>query len=170
MSNLVSLTQLSNHPSLFSPTLVSSCHHAIIATCSYLQERPIDRVRPFCLDAVSIDFSSPSDGDFLALLGFSTTQPQHVVLHQPGNPSTPLPCLSHAASWCPRSKRNIVQTADEETRPAAFDVGPLLRCDQWPCFGCRCNLPLLLLSLGNCFSHPNTASIFYLSVKFHLVK
>lgn len=30
--------------------------------------------------------------------------------------------------------------------------------------------PLLMLSLGNCFSHPNTASIFYLSVKFHLAK
>ena len=32
------------------------------------------------------------------------------------------PVPPHTASRCPRSKRNNVQTADEETRLAAFDV------------------------------------------------
>lgn len=82
--------------SLSSPlNLVPSCHHANTATCSCLQERPVDWVRPLCLDAVSVDFSSPSNGVFLTLLGISTTQLQHVVLHYPGTSSPSplrLPC------------------------------------------------------------------------------
>lgn len=74
---------------LFSPKL-----HTLMSPCqrSDPQLPPGETcwLRPFCLDAVSVDFSSPSNGVFLTLLGISTTPPQPVVLHQPGTAS---PCL-----------------------------------------------------------------------------
>lgn len=98
-----------------------------------MHERPIDFVTPSPLDSVFLDFSAPSNGVFLTLLGISAAQPENVVLHQPSTSPYPLPCLSHAASWCPRSKRNSVQTADEETRLAAFDVRPQSCDGEQPC-------------------------------------
>lgn len=172
--SLVSLNQPS-HPSLpacHCATLPAQRHAATsrkdLPYCSYLSERPERNPSPLTVFFVP---SSPSSEVSLTLLGISTTQPQHVVLHQPGEPP-PLPCLSHAGSWCPRSKGNIVQPADEETRLAAFDVGPR-RCDRAPpaWLFLQMQFAAAMLSPGNCFSRPNTASIFfYLSVNFHLAK
>lgn len=90
-SSLDSLNQPS-HPSL------PACHHATLpaqrrAATSW-KDLPPEQKNPSTLTVFFV-FSTPSNGVFLTLLGISTTQPQHVVLHQPGHllPSLASPML-----------------------------------------------------------------------------
>lgn len=129
--------------SAFSPlsSYLPPCHPASSMTCSSLgKDLPSERNSP----TLTVFFipSPPSNGVFLTLLGISTTQPQHVVLHQPGHllPSLASPTRVQGV----QDQREILfklQMKKQGWLPLMSGRGGGIGRPP-PGFCCRCNLQL----------------------------
>lgn len=133
--SLVSLNQPS-HPSL------PACHCATLPAQRHAatsrKDLPSER-NPSPLTVFFVP-SSPSSGVSLTLLGISTTQPQHVVLHQPGHLLPSLASLMLVRGV--QDQREILfklQMKKQGWLPLMSGRGGVIGRPP-PGFSCRCNL------------------------------